>query len=185
MANYDNVPPTNASSPFVSPTPAEYPEHGYEGLHGGTCEWRTESSYEKCGRVKGDKRHVGYAPQYMTTSPPPATILVVNPERDQNWPGSALAVWQGHADAVLALLKQKQAYGNSWQTQGYMGNIGRILSKSDRLRNMMWGDYYGTKENPTAEGNPEAESVLDTLYDLSALCAFAIANLEEGNRWGS
>jgi len=102
--------------------------------------------------------------------------------REQFWPGSALSVWQGHADAVLALLKKKQAYGNAWQEQGYMGNLARILSKSDRLRNMMWKDLGQDESAP--DSPDQSESVLDTLYDLSALCALAISNIEEGNRWG-
>lgn len=109
------------------------------------------------------------------------TNMIQAPEREQFWPGTAQSVWQGHADAVQALLKRKEAYRDAWKAQGYMGNIGRILSKNSRLRNIMWRDDVDPRDKP--EG--EEESVLDTLYDLSALCAFAIANLEEGNRWGS
>jgi len=101
--------------------------------------------------------------------------------REQFWPGSAMAIWQGHSDAVLALIKSKQAYGDSWVRQGYMGNIGRVLSKADRLRNLMWRDL---NQDESAPDSPDNETVLDTLYDLSALCALAIANIEEGNRWG-
>lgn len=117
----------------------------------------------------------------MTSAYNDKTVFVIpDPEREQFWPGSSMSIWQGHADAVLALLKKKDAaYGNAWQKQGYMGNLARIFSKSDRLRNMMWRDEPGSGDVP--EGD---ESVLDTLSDLSALCALAIANIEEGNRWG-
>jgi hypothetical protein len=106
--------------------------------------------------------------------------IIPAPEREQFWPGSALSVWQGHADAVLAMLKNKQAYGNAWQEQGYMGNLARVLSKTSRLKNMLWSD----QSDHTAWTEEGQESVLDTLYELSALCALAIANIEEGNRWG-
>lgn len=102
-------------------------------------------------------------------------------QREQFWPGSAEAVWQAHADAVAALLKKKKAYGNAWVEQGYMGNLARILSKVSRVKNMMWRD---PSDEEFGTGTAFDESVLDTLYDLSALCALAIANIEEGNRWG-
>lgn len=105
--------------------------------------------------------------------------FVPAPSREQHWPGSALSVWQGHADTVLALLRSKEAYGDSWKRQGYMGNLGRVLSKCDRLRNILWKDDDDGIARELGE-----ETVLDTLYDLSALCALTIANLEEGNRWG-
>jgi hypothetical protein len=109
--------------------------------------------------------------------------IVPAPEREQFWPGSAEGVWQGHADAVQALLKTKQAYGNAWREQGYMGNLARIMSKASRLRNMLWrdGTWVGTGGEESAE---EKESAVDTLLDLSALCALMAANLEDENRWG-
>lgn len=114
--------------------------------------------------------------------------LVPTKPQEQFWPGSACSVWQGHADAVLALLKAKQGYGNAWQEQGYMGNLARILSKASRLKNMLWRDQEDGPDTPTTgdqwSADVDGETVLDTLYDLSALCALAIANIEEGNRWG-
>lgn len=108
-------------------------------------------------------------------------------QREQFWPGSAEAVWQAHAEAVAALLKKKQAYGDAWKEQGYMGNLARILGKTSRLKNMLWSDMapdLSVPEDAEDEKGTEVESVLDTLYDLSALCALAIANIQEGNRWG-
>jgi hypothetical protein len=102
------------------------------------------------------------------------------PDREQFWPGSAEGVWQGHADAVQALLKTKQAYGNAWREQGYMGNLARIQSKTARLRNMLWRDDESNGIGVSEGG----ESVADTLKDLSALCSFMLANFEDGNRWG-
>jgi hypothetical protein len=93
---------------------------------------------------------------------------------------AAEAAWQVHSTMVTDLLATKRAYGDAWVDQGYMGNIARILSKTSRIKNMCWqdNDFVG---GGSAEGE---ESVLDTLKDLSALCAFAIANIEDGNRWG-
>lgn len=109
----------------------------------------------------------------------PSIVIVEKEPQEQFWPGSAMAVWQGHSDAVLALIRKKDAqYGGAWAKQGYIGNLARIFSKSDRLRSMMWRD------GADMDQHPDPESVLDTLYDLSALCAMAIANIEEGNRWG-
>lgn len=109
-------------------------------------------------------------------------LPVYPPEiREVFWPGSSMSAWQEHSRAVLELLKKKDAaYGDAWVQQGYMGNLARIFSKASRVKNLMWSDQ-SDHTSWTEEGQ---ESVLDTLYDLSALCAFAIVNIEEGNRWG-
>jgi hypothetical protein len=138
----------------------------------------SEDGARQCKKQVADPIHVVVRPpsvlEKIQTFPEHFTV------RGQFWPGSSMAVWQGHSDAVLALLKKKDvAYGNAWQKQGYMGNLARILSKTSRLKNMLWRDEV---ESVVPEG--QDESVLDTLYDLSALCALAIANIEEGNRWG-
>lgn len=110
-------------------------------------------------------------------------IVDSGPEREQFWPGSAMAVWQGHADAVLALIRKKDGqYGGAWAKQGYMGNFARILSKAARVENLVWRD--GGEWHSGHQSEQDNETLLDTLYDLSALCAMAIANIEEGNRWG-
>lgn len=134
----------------------------------------SEPGARQCGKMVDDTIHATLSTQH----PLPEFTLPREPE--QFWPGSAMAVWQAHTDVVRDLLRKKDAYGDSWVRQGYMGNVGRVLSKADRLRNLLWKDDDGGKVR-TAGGD---ETVLDTLYDLSALCAFAIANIEEGNRWG-
>lgn len=103
---------------------------------------------------------------------------------------------EDHAEAILSLLQEmpdlgevflqalelakakNESYGDAWRKRGYMGNLARVLNKSDRLQNMMWQD------NGDA---PEAfsESVEDTLIDLINISAFMYINLREGNRWGS
>lgn len=91
----------------------------------------------------------------------------------------AAAALIAHSEAVLALVREKdKAYGGAWKTQGYMGNLARIMSKAARLENMLWNDA----EDGQAEDH--GESVMDTLHDLMALCAFMATNIEEGNRWG-
>jgi hypothetical protein len=93
----------------------------------------------------------------------------------------AVIAFTAYCEAVTELVRRKDAaYGGAWQKQGYMGNLARILSKAERLKNMCWTD-----DNPAEfpiEGHDE--SVLDTLKDLMALCAFMGANIEDGNRWG-
>jgi hypothetical protein len=92
----------------------------------------------------------------------------------------AVIAFEAYADAVLSLVRVKDAaYGGAWRKQGYMGNLARIMSKTERLSNMLWKDgYHGPNEFPLDE------SVLDTLKDLMALAAFMAANIEDGNRWG-
>lgn len=104
-------------------------------------------------------------------------IYLPTPEKPRHLPGSAPAVVQRFASECEALAAEKDAlYGGAWQRQGYMGNMARVLSKVERLRNMVWGDV-------TPEGTPE-ETVLDTLRDLANLCAFMSENVQNDNRWG-
>lgn len=137
---------------------------------------------EQCSRMVDNVLHATLPPRPQVKLP---NILAAT-EREQFWPGSAPSVWQAHSDMVLALLKKKDAaYGNAWQEQGYMGNLARIQSKVSRLKNILWrDDPEAGRVDPEEEVHDQYESVVDTLLDLSALCALALANLEEGNRWG-
>jgi hypothetical protein len=128
--------------------------------------------------AEGIQRVVASMQKSLQEGVGPLIAEVARQEEAQHWPGSAGAVWQAHAALVADLLVRKSAYGDAWKEQGYMGNVGRILSKATRLRNMAWTDSEDTAVDP------DDESVLDTLLDLSALCAFAIANIEEENKWG-
>lgn len=67
-------------------------------------------------------------------------------------------------------------YGRTWQDQGYMGNVGRVLGKVSRLRNMVWRD---------SQIESSEESRMDTLGDLINIAAFAIINMENDNKWGN
>jgi hypothetical protein len=79
---------------------------------------------------------------------------------------------------AIDLVTMKDAhYGGAWRTQGYMGNVARVLSKVSRLKTMMWCD-----EDPD---EALEEPIMDTLVDLINLAAFTVVNLREGNRWGA
>lgn len=154
--------------------------HYFQGSGPGfPCQYISDS--KKCTKMVDDPIHVQVTAQEAIKKM--MAGMSSTGQREQFWPGSAEAVWQSHADAVAALLKKKQAYGDAWKEQGYMGNLARVLSKVSRLKNMLWREqpWLGTGGE---ESEVEKESALDTLYDLSALCALAIANIEEGNRWG-
>lgn len=95
-------------------------------------------------------------------------------------------------DQCVELMDQKNLnYGDAWRSQGYMGNLARILSKVSRLRNMLWRsdptdqvpDQPAVMEG-SAQADMDAETVRDTLMDLSNLCYFMARNLGEGNQWG-
>lgn len=67
-------------------------------------------------------------------------------------------------------------YGEAFRSQGYMGNMARVLSKVARLRNMVWTDI---------EKRPPEETLEDTLLDLINLAGFMLINLTERNKWGN
>jgi hypothetical protein len=71
---------------------------------------------------------------------------------------------------------KNRLYGDAWRSQGYMGNLARIMSKVSRLKNMLWGDE---------EMNDAKEPVEDTFYDMINLSVFSLLNRGQGNRWGN
>lgn len=79
------------------------------------------------------------------------------------------------AGALATMRAKDRQYGGAWREQGWMGNLARIMSKTARLRNMLWRDYALSDA---------AEPVRDTLQDLMNLCVFMLLNLNGGNRWG-
>jgi hypothetical protein len=89
-------------------------------------------------------------------------------------------------DALRLLEHKNAAYGDAWRHQGYMGNLARLQSKVQRLRNLLWRD-------PDSNGYPiqpldiagGEETVTDTLVDLINLAAMMAVNWNEDNRWGS
>ena len=97
-------------------------------------------------------------------------------------PTTAQVVAQFHDAALRLAVSKDQAYRKAWVEQGYMGNVGRILSKASRLRALMWGDRH--VEEMTTEELMREDGIRDTLLDMANLCAFAAHNMAEGNRWG-
>lgn len=88
--------------------------------------------------------------------------------------GTVVALSQVFAEALFLAHRKAQTYRDTWSDQGYMGNVGRVLSKASRMRNMLWRDY------PI----DDIESVEDTLLDLVNLAAFTLINRRERNKWG-
>lgn len=78
-------------------------------------------------------------------------------------------------ECLRLVARKSQDYGSAWREQGWMGNVARIMSKSSRLKNMLWRDM------PMDNAK---ESVEDTMLDLVNLTAFALINKRHGNRWG-
>lgn len=77
---------------------------------------------------------------------------------------------------VLATVHAKERhYAGAWRDQGWRGNLARVLSKTSRLRNMLW------RSDPI-EGS--GEPAQDTLQDLISLTAFTILNRQARNEWG-
>jgi hypothetical protein len=66
-------------------------------------------------------------------------------------------------------------YGDAFRSQGYMGNVARVLSKVARLKNMVWRDWSIEDTEETIE---------DTAFDLINLAAFFILNRRDRNKWG-
>jgi hypothetical protein len=87
-------------------------------------------------------------------------------------------LWR-HVEEQLALIVDKsQGYGQAWRTQGYMGNIGRLLSKMERLRNLAWHEV--------ADGDDlrDEEAIREELVDIANIALFGITNLDNDNVWG-
>ena len=77
--------------------------------------------------------------------------------------------------ALNLAVKKNAAYGSAWRSQGWMGNIARMMSKVARLRSMCWKDF------PTEDAE---ETTDDTALDLINLSAFFLINKGDRNRWG-
>lgn len=83
----------------------------------------------------------------------------------------------GIFERCIVLQKRKaETYGEAYRSQGYMGNVARVLSKVSRLRNMVWRDV-GIESSE--------ESVEDTAFDLINLAAFFLINYMVKNKWGN
>jgi len=91
--------------------------------------------------------------------------------------GSAIEAFVYVLEGCLnTYVAKDRAYGAAWRAQGWMGNLARIMSKTARLKEMLWrGDRI-----MEAGG----ESVRDTLQDLINLAVFMTLNLGQENEWG-
>jgi len=80
-----------------------------------------------------------------------------------------------YEEALRLQVRKGKSYGETWREQGWMGNLGRVLGKASRLRQMLWRD----RPNHTDEEKPD-----ETMVDMLNIVAFAIVNYRAGNKWG-
>lgn len=88
---------------------------------------------------------------------------------------TTIAMMEIFGRCVTLQREKALTYGEAFRSQGYMGNVARVLSKVARLKNMVWRDV-------SIESSEE--SVLDTVSDLINIAAFFIINYNDGNKWG-
>lgn len=81
-------------------------------------------------------------------------------------------------DALNLIARKSVGYGDAWKEQGWMGNLARVMSKTRRLRNMLWRNV---SENIPVDD----ESVEDNAMDLINLLAFLMINRRLDNKWGN
>jgi hypothetical protein len=81
-----------------------------------------------------------------------------------------------YEESLNLMLRKNRDYGGAWREQGWMGNLARILSKTARLKSLLWKDFY--------EEGGNGEAVQDTVRDLMNLCLFFMWNRDAHNRWG-
>lgn len=87
-------------------------------------------------------------------------------------------------DALRLLDGKQRQYGDAWRKQGYMGQVARIKSKTDRLDNLLWRDADGNGYPLPANWDRDGETVVDTALDLINLAAMFVVNFTNENRWG-
>ena len=86
-----------------------------------------------------------------------------------------LSATEVFAAALATMAAKDQHYGGAWREQGWRGNLARLMSKTARLRKMLW------RQNVLSS---TGEPVQDTIIDMINLCAFMQLNRMEGNEWG-
>jgi hypothetical protein len=153
-------------SNFVEPHPYR-PSTGESAIHNGPCQ------EEGCGRLRLNGIHAAMM-EAGQIIPRERSVQVTDTI-------PAVQAWDAFSAQVRdTIVRKSEGYGDAWRRQGHMGNLARVLSKSARLENMLWRDDQSNGIGASVGG----ESVADTLVDMAALCAFLLANFEEGNRWG-
>lgn len=105
------------------------------------------------------------------------TLVLRHPEGWEAFEGSETLVSAAlvFSQALQTMSGKNRMYAGAWKEQGWQGNVARILSKTSRLRNMLWRDQ------PVESAD---EPVQDTLLDLINLAVFALLNRQTRNRWG-
>lgn len=134
----------------------------YLGVDGKRCYRSPSSEWHRTAQPRQPEHYDTYAGR-ITLDNPPSTM-------------QGLMVF---FDGCVELAGRKDAaYGGAWRRQGYMGSLARLMSKADRLRNMLWtnASSYGLTEGE--------ETVQDTLQDMANLAGFMYRNYEDGNQWG-
>jgi hypothetical protein len=71
---------------------------------------------------------------------------------------------------------KNRAYRDAWRSQGWRGNLGRVLNKATRLRNMMW-----RREVVEDELEPPESTMIDALNIL----VYTLINYQDQNEWGN
>lgn len=83
-------------------------------------------------------------------------------------------------DQALKLADSKErGYGGAWRTQGWMGNLSRLMSKTARLKNLLW------RSHKAPDSDFVDEVAEDTALDMVNIAAFFTINYSEGNQWGN
>lgn len=82
-------------------------------------------------------------------------------------------------DEASDLFARKNAdYKDAWKHRGWMGNLGRIGEKAQRLHSTLW------HEGPIGFSIAE-ETARETALDMINTLAFFIMNWDAARRWGS
>lgn len=135
----------------------------YLGVDGKRCYRSPSSEWHRTAQPRQPEHYDTYAGR-ITLDNPPSTM-------------QGLMVF---FDGCVELAGQKDAaYGGAWRRQGYMGNLARLMSKADRLRNMLW-----TNDPDGYRRDEYGETIQDTLKDMANLAGFMHRNYEDGNQWG-
>lgn len=147
---------------------------------GGTSVSNPVCQIPLCGAYRLARVHTGFRPVLVHEEEPEERIPVVlfagqKPVAFEDII-PAVQAWDDFAAQVrLLIIGKSQNYGEAWREQGWRGNMARILSKTSRLKYMLWCT------NPLQS---TVEPVEDTLLDIGALAAFLLANRKEDNEWG-
>lgn len=92
--------------------------------------------------------------------------------------GTTAQMLEIFTDCIVLQNRKAKTYGEAYRSQGYMGNLARVLSKVARIKNMLWKDFGDQFE----DGD---ESTKDTMLDLINITCFFLINRRDHNKWGN